>query len=77
MKKNARLCASFRADNLQNFINDFFANKPFRQKRKSELKFHKMNLSSRELAQAFQDRVNNEVSFLFLGLNLFSNFEAT
>ena len=30
-----------------------FANKPFRQ-RKSELKFHKMNLSSRELAQAFQ-----------------------
>lgn len=54
MKKNARLCASFRADNLQNFINDFFANKPFRQRRKSELKFHKMNLSSNELARAFQ-----------------------
>ena len=26
---------------------------------------------------AFKDRVNNEVSFLFLGFNLFSNFEAT
>jgi SAM-dependent methyltransferase len=54
MKKNGRLCASFRADNLQNFINDSLTKKAFRDKKKSELKFHKMNLRSGELAQAFQ-----------------------
>ena len=54
MKKGGRLCASFRADNLQNLINDALAKKAFRKQSDSELKFHKMNLRSKELTQAFE-----------------------
>jgi SAM-dependent methyltransferase len=54
MKCGGRLCASFRADNFQNLINDSIAQKTFRGRSKSELKFHKLNLRAGELTQAFE-----------------------
>ena len=55
MKHGARLCASFRADNIQNRINDFIASRKSSPKTKEELKFHKMNLRHGELKQFFEE----------------------
>lgn len=47
LKKNGKICFSFRADNLQNFLNDFFVSR----KSKNHNKFHKLNLKKQELLQ--------------------------
>jgi SAM-dependent methyltransferase len=52
------LCASFRADNLQNLINDTFLYKGLNAKKEtpesSKKEFHKINLKKREIAQFMQ-----------------------
>jgi SAM-dependent methyltransferase len=55
MKEGGRLCASFRADNIQNRINDFIARRKSPPKKKEELKFHKMNLRHGELKRIFEE----------------------
>ena len=54
MKRGGILCASFRADNLQNLINDKFFNTPLgKQKNKiqnyDKKNFHKINLTKEEI----------------------------
>ncbi len=55
MKEGGRLCASFRADNIQNRINDFIARRKSPPKKKEALKFHKMNLRHGELKRIFEE----------------------
>jgi hypothetical protein len=54
MKKEALLCASFRADNLQNRINDFLADHKSRRTASQKKCFHKLNLRSDELSELFK-----------------------
>ena len=49
LKKDGYICASFRADNIQNKINDFM----YEKKNKEKLFFHKMNLTKKEFTQIF------------------------
>ena len=50
MKKGAKICASFRADNIQELIVDFI-----RKDKKQENKcFHKLNLKKREFVSLFE-----------------------
>lgn len=55
MKDNARLCASFRADNLQNRINDYLADRKSGTINSKEKSFHKLNLKAGELINFFED----------------------
>ena len=54
MKDNARLCASFRADNFQNRINDFMADRKCESNKDKGKSFHKLNLKPSELISFFQ-----------------------
>tara|TARA_Y100000591_G_scaffold242646_1_gene213423 strand:+ start:3348 stop:4130 length:783 start_codon:yes stop_codon:yes gene_type:complete len=53
LKKDGILCASFRADNIQNYINDFYFRAPKKIKQHSNMKFHKINLKKIELIKLF------------------------
>lgn len=56
LEKNGEVCASFRADNIQNRINDFLANrKSLKNKNDGKKQFHKMNLKQKEFAKLFSD----------------------
>ena len=58
MENNGILCASFRADNIQNKINDFlydYKNKKITSKENDALQFHKLNLNKKELSKLFMD----------------------
>ena len=54
MKNNGRLCASFRADNFQNRINDFMADRKCESNKDKGKSFHKLNLKPSELSSFFQ-----------------------
>lgn len=45
LKKKGKICLSFRADNLQNYLNDYFKNRGY----KGVKNFHKINLKKKEL----------------------------
>ena len=57
MKKQGLLCASFRADNIQNWLNDRFFSKGLGEKRNSDSNnqsrrtFHKINMTKHEVKQ--------------------------
>ena len=52
LKDNGMICASFRADNIQNRINDYMADQKYSP---SESKhFHKLNLTKKEYVSLFQ-----------------------
>jgi len=55
MKNNGRLCASFRADNFQNRINDFMADRKCRSNKDKGKSFHKLNLKPSELINFFEN----------------------
>lgn len=60
LEPNGIVCASFRANNLQNYLNDFFnlkitAKKPLRAKPKENLYFHKLNLTASECKGLFEN----------------------
>lgn len=50
LKKDGYICASFRADNIQNRISDYLKNK----KAKNNNEFHKLNLTKNEFANLFK-----------------------
>jgi len=58
LKKNGgSVCASFRADNIQTKLVDWYANKSFKKikiKKQSKL-FHKMNLTKKEFINVFEN----------------------
>jgi SAM-dependent methyltransferase len=51
LRRDGRVCASFRADNLQTRLTDWLADR--RAKRGEEKNFHKMNLTRREYERLF------------------------
>lgn len=56
MKNEGILCASFRADNIQNRINDLIHNIKHKKERKIDresFEFHKLNLNKREIQNLF------------------------
>ena len=55
MKKGGILCASFRADNIQNRINDFIYDQKTNALNRNSLSFHKMNLKKDELVFLFEN----------------------
>lgn len=55
MKVKGRLCASFRADNFQNRINDFLSDRKSNRINKRDKRFHKLNLKASELVDFFQE----------------------
>ncbi len=50
LKKGGYVCASFRADNIQNRITDYLKNRKIKDKKE----FHKMNLTKNEFADLFK-----------------------
>ena len=51
LKKGGKLCASFRADNIQELIVDWIR----KDKNSKHKEFHKLNLTKREFAEIFED----------------------
>ena len=49
LKKNGKICLSFRSNNIQNYLNDFFKNT------KKNKKFHKLNLNEFEFKSLLHD----------------------
>jgi len=54
MKKDALLCASFRADNIQNYLNDLIFSLKERKIKSKERHFHKINLKKKEILKIFK-----------------------
>ena len=54
LKTDGYVCASFRADNLQNKIVDYLHLKKQKNKNKKDLYFHKLNLTKEEFKELFQ-----------------------
>lgn len=50
LKKDGYVCASFRADNIQNRITDYLKNRKIKNKKE----FHKMNLTKNEFVNLFK-----------------------
>ena len=50
LKKNGFICASFRADNIQNRITDYLKDRKIKNKKE----FHKMNLTKNEFVDLFK-----------------------
>lgn len=48
LRKDGLLCASFRADNVQNYLSDFLKDRRSSKIPKEKMKFHKMNLTAEE-----------------------------
>lgn len=58
LQKGGRVCASFRADNIQNRVNDWLAERRQRKAGAAQMKekhFHKMNLTSNEFVTLFEN----------------------
>lgn len=60
LKKGGTICASFRADNIQNLIIDFLKSKGLKNKKA----FHKMNLTKKEFIKLFEEK-NFKVEHIF------------
>ena len=52
LKKNGFICASFRADNIQNRITDYIKSRKMNNKKE----FHKMNLTKKEFVDLFRKK---------------------
>ncbi len=55
LKKNGKVCASFRADNIQNYISDWLFNRNTKVSGSPKF-FHKMNLKKKEFLKLFSNR---------------------
>ena len=55
LEKGGRICASFRADNIQTRLTDWLANKRNKKVTSAEpLEFHKLNLTRKEFTSVFE-----------------------
>ena len=54
LEPGGTVCASFRADNIQNKIVDWLANKKTAKIHKMKLKFHKINFTAKEFRELFE-----------------------
>ena len=55
LEKGGRICASFRADNIQTRLTDWLANKKNKEVKSDEsLGFHKLNLTRKEFTSVFE-----------------------
>jgi len=55
LKKDGKICASFRADNIQNRLTDWLSNRKLKHTKDNSLVFHKMNLAASEFESLFQN----------------------
>ena len=63
LQTGGKVCASFRADNIQNRINDFLSNRKSKLLRSERIYFHKLNLSSQEFKNLFTRNGFKIISF--------------
>ena len=61
--RGGRVCASFRADNIQNRINDYLSDRNSKLPRSHQTNFHKLNLTSQEFKRIFTRNGFKIISF--------------